>query len=54
MKPTVEATSKQLGDYISKFVSAVDILTSKLNSLQQDFGNMKQKTVISRNFLYTK
>ena len=46
--------SKQHNDSISKFVSAVDVLTSKLTSLQQDFDDMKQKNVKSRNFLYTR
>ena len=49
-----EAKSKQHDDSISKFVSAVDVLTSKVTSLQQDFDNMKQKNVKSRHFLYTK
>ena len=49
-----EAKSKQHDDSISKLVSAVDVLTSKLSSLQQDFDNMKQKNVKSRHFLYTK
>ena len=49
-----EAKSKQHDDSISKLVSAVDVLTSKLTSLQQDFDNMKQKNVKSRHFLYTK
>ena len=49
-----EAKSKQHDDSISKLVSAVDVLTSKVTSLQQDFDNMKQKNVKSRNFLYAK
>ena len=49
-----EAKSKQHDDSISKLVSAVDVLTSKFTSLQQDIDNMKQKNVKSRNFLYTK
>ena len=49
-----EAKSKQHGDSISKFVSAVDVLTSKLTSLQPEFSNMKQKNVKSRHFLHTK
>ena len=49
-----EAKSKQHDDSISKLVSAVDVLTSKLSSLQQDFDIMKQKNVKSRNFLYAK
>ena len=49
-----EAKSKQHDDSISKLDSAADVLTSKLSSLQQDFDNMKQKNVKSRNFLHTK
>ena len=47
-----EANSKQHDDSTSKLVSAVDVLTSKLTSLHQDFDNMKQKNVKSRTFLY--
>ena len=46
-----KAKSKQYDGSISKLVSAVDVLTSKLTSLQKDFDNMKQKNVKSRNFL---
>ena len=45
-----EAKSKQHDDSVSKLASAVDVLTSKLTSLQQDFDNMKPKNVKSRNF----
>ena len=48
------AKPKQHDDSIPKLVSAVDMLTSKLTSLQEDFDNMKQKNVKSRNFLYKK
>ena len=48
------AKSEQHDDSIPKLVSAVDVLTSKLTSLQQDYDNMKQKNVKSRNFLNTK
>ena len=37
-----KATSKQYDGSISKLVSAVDVLTSKLTSLQQYFDNMKR------------
>ena len=46
-----KAKSKQYDGSISKLVSAVDVLTSKLTSLQKDFDNMKQKNVKIRNFL---
>ena len=49
-----EAKSKQHDDSISKLVSAVDVLTSKLTFLQQVFDNMKQKNVRSIIFLCTK
>ena len=35
--------SKQHNDFISKLAYAVDVLTSKLTSLHQDFDHMKQK-----------
>ena len=42
-----EAKSNQHDDSISKLVSVVDVLTSKLTSLQHDFDNMKPKNVKS-------
>ena len=47
-------TKKQHDDSISKFASAVNVLTSKLTFLQQDVDNMKQKNPNSMIFLYTK
>ena len=61
MKPTVGKKKLSLSSMmililmiVSKLVSAVDVLTSKLTFLQQDFDNIKQKNVKKRNFLYTK